>query len=213
MHRSELDAHETDTVLWRLRAQGRGPLWPVHRLDKGTSGVLVLARDAAAARSMGAAFETGHVCKRYQALVRGWPAAAGRIDRPLAHDPERPSQGQIHRPALTVFECLARYEWPLQVDPRHPTARYALLALRPETGRRHQLRRHLKHLGHPIIGDATHGKGVHNRAVARWLDVSRLWLHALAITLPHPDDGRALTVDSVPGPQWARLDAFGRASL
>jgi tRNA pseudouridine65 synthase len=145
------------------------------------------------------------VTKRYLALVRGWPQPAGQLDRPLARDPERPSAGQPTRPALTRWRVLQRFEWPFAVDARHPSSRYALVEACPETGRRHQIRRHFKHLGHPLVGDSTHGKGAHNRAVAAWLGVARLWLHATSIVLAHPDDGRELEVDAAPGEEWAAL--------
>ena len=205
VHRTALDAHEHDSVVDRLERETGCRPWPVHRLDKGTSGVLVLARDADAARTLGVAFEAGGVAKRYLALVRGWPADAGRIDHPLARDPERPSAGQPMRCAATRFAVLRRFDWPFAVDGRYPSARYALLEAFPETGRRHQIRRHFKHIGHPLIGDATHGKGPHNRAVAAWLGVARLWLHAARIELPHPDGGRTLCVDAPPGHAWAGL--------
>ena len=205
VHRTTLDAHDDDSVLQRLRAEGEPWLWPVHRLDKGSSGVLVLARDAEAARILGAAFEAGTVAKRYLALVRGWPAAAGVVDHPLARDPERPSAGQAMRPARTHWQRLASFEWPLAVDARFATSRYALVQVQPDTGRRHQIRRHFKHIGHPLVGDSTHGKGAHNRAVAAWLGVARLWLHARALTLPHPDGGAALTVEAPAGTEWAPL--------
>lgn len=205
VHRTALDAHEVDTVLLRLQHQTGERLWPVHRLDKGTSGVLVLARDADAARALGAAFEAGAVAKRYRLLVRGWPADEGRIDHPLARDPERASTGQALCDASTRYRCQARFEWPFQVDPRHASARYALVDAWPDTGRRHQIRRHFKHIGHPVVGDSTHGKGVHNRAVAAWLGVARLWLHAASITVPHPDDQQPLTVDAEPGAEWQAL--------
>jgi tRNA pseudouridine65 synthase len=208
VHRTELDAHEPDSALDRLRRETGERLWPAHRLDKGTSGVLVFARDAEAARLLGAAFETGAVAKRYLALVRGWPGDEGLIDHPLARDPERPSTGQETRPACTRYRVLARFDWPFSVDGRHPTSRYALIEAHPETGRRHQIRRHFKHIGHPLVGDSTHGKGAHNRVVAAWLGMARLWLHSAAITLPHPDDGRALTFEAAPGSEW---DALPRA--
>lgn len=210
VHPSALDAHTRDTALARAEARLGARLWPVHRLDKGTSGVLVLARDAEAARCLGAAFASGQVDKTYLALVRGWPAAVGEggvIDHPLARDPERPSAGQPHREASTHWTCQARLEWPLAVDGRHPTARYALVQARPLTGRRHQIRRHFKHIGHPLIGDSTHGKGAHNRAVAQWLGCTRLWLHARTLRLPHPDGDRLLAVDAPPGPAWGPLGA------
>jgi tRNA pseudouridine65 synthase len=207
VHRSALDARERDSVLDRLHHETGLRLWPVHRLDKGTSGTLVFARDVEAARLLGAAFESGRVAKRYLALVRGWPQAEGCIDRPLARDPERPSAGQATRPALTRWRVQARFEWPFAVDARHDSSRYALVEATPETGRRHQIRRHFKHLGHPLVGDGTHGKGAHNRAVASWLGVARLWLHAEAIVLPHPDDGRPLAVGAAAGGEWAALRA------
>lgn len=205
VHRTALDAHERDSVRCRLRRAGFDRLWPVHRLDKGTSGVLVLARDAEAARTLGAGFEAGRVDKRYLALVRGWPEEAGCIDHPLARDPERPSTGQETRPALTRYRCLARFEWPFRVDGRHPCTRYALVEAQPLTGRRHQIRRHFKHIGHPLIGDSTHGKGAHNRAVAGWLGVTRLWLHARSLMLPHPDDGHPLALHAAPACHWSPL--------
>jgi tRNA pseudouridine65 synthase len=213
VHRSSLDAHETDTVLDRLRAQlGRdetAALAPAHRLDKGTSGVLVLVRHAEAARRLGQAFDEGRVAKRYLALVRGWPAESVDLDHPLARDPELPSTGQLRLPARTLFRRLARVEWPFAVDDRHPSTRYALVEARPLTGRRHQIRRHLKQLAHPIVGDATHGKGPHNRAVAAWLGVSRLWLHAVELALPHPADGRPLSLLAPPDADWQLLRDHG----
>jgi tRNA pseudouridine65 synthase len=205
VHRTGLDAAEQDSALDRLQRETGSRLWPAHRLDKGTSGVLVFARDVEAARLLGAAFEAGGVAKRYVALVRGWPPPEGLTAHPLARDPERPSAGQATRAALTRWTVLARFEWPFAVDARHAGSRYALVEAVPETGRRHQIRRHLKHVGHPVVGDSTHGKGAHNRAVAAWLGVARLWLHAGWIGLPHPDDGRVLEVAAPPGPEWAGL--------
>lgn len=205
VHRTALDAHEADDAVTRLERQTGWRLHPAHRLDKGSSGLLVFARDVDAARCVGAAFEQGRVHKTYHALVRGWPAEAGRIDHALARDPERASAGQPLREASTLYRCLQQIEWPFSVDGRHAGSRYARVEVRPLNGRRHQIRRHFKHIGHPLVGDSTHGKGAHNRAVAAWLGVQRLWLHALTLELPHPDDGRLLQLRADPGPEWARL--------
>jgi tRNA pseudouridine65 synthase len=97
-------------------------------------------------------------------------------------------------------------EWPFAVDARHASSRYALVDIHPETGRRHQIRRHFKHIGHPLIGDSTHGKGAHNRAVAAWLGLTRLWLHAASITLAHPNNGAPLIVQSSLGSEWMALE-------
>lgn len=208
VHRSALDAHTQDTVIERLRcSRGRDEgLHAVHRLDRATSGVLVIARDPVSAASVRQSFEAGRVRKSYLALVRGWPACtSGCIDHLLARDPERPSTGQPLLHASTRYRVLNRHSWPFQTDPRFQTSRYALVLTQPRTGRRHQIRRHFKQIAHPLIGDTTHGKGLHNRAVARWLGVSRLWLHAVSIMLPHPQTGQMLRIRSVPGPQWDTL--------
>jgi tRNA pseudouridine65 synthase len=205
VHRTRLDAHEPDDLMTRLRAQCGAALWPVHRLDKGCSGVLLLARDVDTARRLGAAFAAGRVTKHYLALVRGWPADSGEIDYPLARDPEQPSAGQERRPALTRWRVLRRYEWPLASRPGHDATRCALVEVAPQSGRRHQIRRHFKQLAHPLIGDATHGKGPLNRLLATWLGVQRLWLHATCLQLVHPSSGQPLRIDAAPGPEWVGL--------
>lgn len=204
VHPSALDAHETRNAWDLLRAQLGQPLWTVHRLDKATSGVLLFARSADAARRLGSAFESGRVRKRYLALVRGWPAAEGEIDHALARDPERPSTGQARVQATTRWRRLACHEWPFP-DGRHATSRYALVEVEPLTGRRHQIRRHFKHLAHPLVGDSTHGKGPHNRAVAQWLGVQRLWLHALRLELPAAEGDGSLVIEAAAGTEWERL--------
>jgi tRNA pseudouridine65 synthase len=204
VHRSALDAHETRSAAELLRMQLGVPVWLLHRLDKATSGVLAFALNPDAATALGKAFESGAVRKRYLALVRGWPDAQGEIDYALARDPELPSAGQPRLPAVTRWRRLACFEWPFP-DGRHATSRYALVEVEPLSGRRHQIRRHFKHLAHPLVGDTTHGKGAHNRAVAAWLGTSRLWLHATRLELP-PVAGRpGLAIESVPGVQWHRL--------
>ncbi|HSV48035.1 MAG TPA: pseudouridine synthase [Ramlibacter sp.] len=203
VHRTALDAHEERSALQLLRDQLGERLWPVHRLDKATSGVLLFARSVEAAREIGLAFEDGRVRKRYLALVRGWPVPAGEIDYALARDPELPSAGQERLAALTRYQRLATFEWPLAVDGRHATSRYALVAVEPLTGKRHQIRRHFKHIAHPLIGDTTHGKGTHNRAVAQWLGCSRLWLHAQSIEIASRTE--PLNIRAECGAEWVPL--------
>ena len=105
--------------------------------------------------------------------------------------------------AQTRFATLERYELPVPQG-SFPTTRCALVELQPLTGRRHQLRRHMKHIAHPIIGDATHGKGPLNRTLAEWLGKQRLWLHAGVVTLTHPATGQALTVSAGRDADWSR---------
>jgi tRNA pseudouridine65 synthase len=203
VHRTQLAAREDEAALQLLRDQLGRPVWPVHRLDRGTSGVLLFALSAEVASLLGAMFEQGRMAKRYLALVRGWPAAEeGLVDHPLARDPEQPSAGQTMLEAQTRWRVLRRIEWPLVTDPRFATTRVALLEAEPLQGRRHQIRRHLKHIAHPILGDATHGKGPLNRAVAAHLGQNRLWLHARSLSLRHPVSGTTLTLDAPLGEGW-----------
>ncbi len=205
VHRSGLDAGETQFALQMLRDQLGQPVWPLHRLDKGTSGVLLFALDAQAASLLGQQFEAGTALrKRYLAVVRGWPPPHGEVDHPLTRMADDARAGRLQaQPARSRFQTLAQYTLPLPQG-RFPGTRCALVALEPLTGRRHQLRRHMKHLAHPIIGDATHGKGPLNRALAELLGIGRLWLHAQALELTPPWSAVPLRVETAPGPEWAR---------
>ena len=208
VHRTALDAHDRDDLLTRLQDQLGVPLWPVHRLDKGTSGLLLLARDVDTARQLGALFAAGSLQKTYLALVRGWPAEAGQTNQALARDPELPSTGQPLLEASTRWQVLQRLHLPVVSDPRHADTRAALVQVQPLSGRRHQIRRHFKTLAHPLIGDATHGKGQLNRAVSTQLGLARLWLHATALEVQHPTTGELLRLHAEPGPEWALLTRY-----
>ena len=210
VHRTPLDKGETRFVLQTLRDQIGQYVWPVHRLDKGTSGVLVFALSAEVARTLGQAFETGKgLQKQYRAMVRGWPLDTGLIDHPLKRMPDdMRSEREVIQPAQTRFETLRRGELPM-AQGEFPSLRWAEVALQPLTGRRHQLRRHMKHIAHPIMGDATHGKGPLNRAVADLLGLQRLWLHAQSLVLAHPVSGQALCLASPLPSEWALWHAYG----
>jgi tRNA pseudouridine65 synthase len=162
-------------------ALGVSVVHPLHRLDRQTSGVVLFTSNAETAAKMSRAFEDGAVEKRYLALVRGVAPDEGRIDHPL---PRRENGPRV--PALTEFRRVA--EAPAQ--PRH----VSLVEATPRTGRLHQVRRHLKHIDHPVIGDANYGKGAINRAMAERYGLRRMALHAVSITLRHPGSGRAMTV-------------------
>lgn len=172
----------------RMLADDYGPLEAVHRLDRDTSGLLVLARTRTARTNLGRAFESRAVHKGYEAMVHGQPPrAAGEIMLPLAADPTTPPRQRVDpitgRPAHTRWRLLARG---LVAGMNAPAPEAALLALEPTTGRSHQLRVHLAWLGMPIVGDRLYGPG---RPAA-----SRLLLHAVRLELPHPADGRRLVL-------------------
>ncbi len=165
----------------------------MHRLDRGTSGVLLFALEPGVPALLSAAFEAGTVEKRYLAIVRGWPPEALTIDYALRRlDDEAPG---APRPALTRLRRLATAEIAVRVD-RYPTSRYALVALEPASGRRHQLRRHLRHVDHPIIGDTTYGQGRHNRLFRERYGSARLLLHAAGLSLRHPLSGEPLAIEA-----------------
>jgi tRNA pseudouridine65 synthase len=208
VHRTPLDRGETRYVLQTLRDQIGQHVWPVHRLDKGTSGVLLFALDTDTARTMGQAFENGQgLQKTYRAVVRGWPADSGLIDHPLKRMPDdmRTERTEI-QPAQSRFATLRHFELPIpqsEAQQGFASTRCAEVTLEPLTGRRHQLRRHMKHIAHPIIGDATHGKGPLNRMVASLIGRQRLWLHAQSLEMPHPVSGKLLQVATPLPDEWA----------
>ncbi|MCD4485135.1 tRNA pseudouridine(65) synthase TruC [Chromobacterium vaccinii] len=199
VHRTVLDRNETRFAIQLLRDQIGQRVYPVHRLDKGTSGVLLFALDKDASREMSWQFERQQVAKRYLAVVRGHADDAGHIDHPLSRRPDDlewigEKVETAPQPAQTDYRTLARIELPIAVE-RYPTSRYSLVELAPLTGRRHQLRRHLKHIAHPIIGDSTHGKGRHNRMFAEQLDCARMLLACVKMRLTHPVTGQPLRLD------------------
>ncbi|WP_088559202.1 pseudouridine synthase [Marinobacter sp. es.042] len=201
VHRSPIDRHETEFALQYARALNGGQhVYPVHRLDRPTSGILVFARDSDTARSLGLAMMAGEVAKTYLAMVRGWPPEHGEIDHPLREEPEdRRLKGEEQpvRDALTYYRTLATTEIPVEIE-KYPSSRYAVVELNPKTGRKHQLRRHMKHINHPIIGDANHGRGRHNRYFAERFGQGRLMLAATRMAFRHPVSGKPLTISAAP---------------
>jgi tRNA pseudouridine65 synthase len=209
VHRTPLDKGETRFVLQTLRDQIGRHVWPVHRLDKGTSGVLLFALDADTARTLGQAFESGQgLQKTYRAVVRGWPLPEGLIDHPLKRMPDDMRTERLEvQPAQSRFATLRCLELPLPQQ-GFASTRCAEVALEPLTGRRHQLRRHMKHIAHPIIGDATHGKGPLNRAVADLIGLQRLWLHATRLQLAHPVSAQPLVIEAPLPDEWGLWTTF-----
>jgi tRNA pseudouridine65 synthase len=199
VHRSPIDPHETEFALQYAREMNGGEyVYAVHRLDRPTSGLLVFARDQATASTLGKAFMSGDVRKRYLAMVRGWAPEAGVIDHPLREeDPHGGDAEGAVREALTRYKRIATTEIPVAIE-GYGSSRYSLVELFPETGRRHQLRRHMKHISHPIIGDANHGRGRHNRYFAERFGFGRLMLAATGIAFEHPFTHEPLALSKPP---------------
>ena len=198
VHDSKLARGEDDFLADRLRAQLGRPIFLVHRLDRATSGCLLLAFDRDAASLLGKALMAGQIEKDYLAICRGWPAEdAFCVDHDLDGGPGKPQK----KPAITRFQRLATGELAVP-STGFATSRYALLRCQPQTGRFRQIRRHLKHLSHHLIGDTSHGDGRHNRTF-RMLGVHRMLLHAERLRFPHPNGGR-VEVRAPLDPQFAR---------
>ena len=206
VHRSPIDRHETRFAMQILRDQLGRRVYTVHRLDKGTSGALAFALDPQTARDYMAAFAQRGVEKTYLALVRGWPPPDGVIERALSavEDDRIAPQSAAPREACTTFMRIATFELPLRVD-RYPTSRYALVQVSPQTGRRHQLRRHLAGESHPIVGDSTYGKGRHNRLFREAFGVQRLLLACTQLRFAAMGERTALCVNAPLAPEFAAL--------
>ena len=209
VHDSALARGETDFAADRLREQFGKPIFLVHRLDRATSGCLLLAFDRETASALGKTLMSHEVEKDYWAVCRGWPAEqAFTIDHPLDGGPGKPQK----KPAVTEFERLATCELEIP-SAGFPTSRYALLRARPLTGRFRQIRRHLKHASHHLIGDTSHGDGRHNRAF-RMLGIHRMLLHARRLAFVHPHATERIEtlapVDAEFGKALALFDAVPR---
>ena len=187
---------DEDVAMFRVRdALGGQHVHPVHRLDRGTSGALLLARSREVAAKLSRAFEEGRVDKRYLALVRGAPPGETVVDHPVPR-----SEGGPRVPARTRLRLLSR----------SPVDRCALVLASPETGRLHQVRRHLHHIHHPIVGDVNYGSGEINRHYRATYALHRLALHAVSIAFDHPVTGaRVRVIAPVPEDLGAPLRALG----
>ncbi len=200
VHRSLIDKGETQFALQLVRDQIGQYVYPLHRLDKPTSGVLVFALDKETARAMSIGLQS-HAChKTYLSVVRGYINKQGVIDYPLQEQLDKMTDAKARdnkaaQEAVTAYARIATLELPFAVS-RYKTARYSLVRLMPKTGRKHQLRRHMKHLLHPIVGDTTHGRGEHNRFFRERFGSHRLLLHAQTLRFIHPKSHKEICIEA-----------------
>ncbi|MFT6284004.1 MAG: tRNA pseudouridine65 synthase [Arenicella sp.] len=190
VHRSMLDKQETEFAIQLVRDQIGQYVFPVHRLDRPTSGVLVFALSADIARKLGEQFASQSIEKTYLAIVRGHIMDEGEIDYSLKEklDKIADKMTKLDKPAqqaITFFNRLDKFELPFAVG-KYTSARYSLVQLTPKTGRKHQLRRHLAHVNHPIIGDTAHGDGKHNTFIRQQFNFYQLGLTCKSMLLTHP---------------------------
>ncbi|RAU83196.1 pseudouridine synthase [Pontibacter arcticus] len=183
VHRTRIAEEKKAFALQLLRDQLGQRVYPVHRLDRGTSGILLFAKDPEALALLSTQFESKQVHKVYLAIVRGYTPASGIIDSPI-----RPDKDHAHKEAqeaLTKYKQLAIIELPIPVG-RYQTARYSLVEVYPETGRMHQIRKHFAHIRHYIIGDKKHGDWRHNKMFLEELDSPTMLLHSAELGFEHP---------------------------
>jgi len=187
--------NDEDVAMFRVRDALGAYVFPIHRLDRGTSGALLFARTSECAAALHAAFAEGRVEKQYLALVRGAPPESGVVDYAIPKSEDGPRV-----PARTRFRRVAK----------SPVDRCSLVLAMPETGRLHQIRRHLRHIDHPLVGDVAHGSGVINRHYRATYALHRLALHAYRLAFTHPVTGARVAVEApVPddlGDALERLD-------
>lgn len=214
VHRSWLDKHETQFVMQTLRDQIGQHVFPLHRLDRPTSGVLIFALSSEVASQVMPMFANHEMEKTYHAVVRGWIMESGRLDYALKVELDKiadkhASQDKEAQEAITDYQPLAQVEIPHSTG-SFPTTRYCLMEMKPLTGRKHQLRRHMAHLRHPIVGDTTHGDGKHNKLFRELYDSHRLLLHASSLKFVHPFTQREITIEAGLDETWQKLCAeFG----
>jgi len=199
VHRSWLDTYATEFAVQKVRDQIGQYVYPVHRLDRPTSGVLLFALDKESAKNISEQFIAHSTNKRYVAVVRGH-LGDGELDYPLKEklDKIADKQAQQDKPpqtAFTEYRCLQQTHLPIAVRP-YDSSRYSLMELTPKTGRKHQLRRHMAHLRHPIVGDTSHGDGKHNAMFRDNFDCQRLLLHAAYLSFNHPKTGELIEINA-----------------
>jgi|SRR6185312_2650031 len=204
VHPPETNAHKvprSKVILYLLRDQIGKKLFPVHRLDAGTSGVLLFALDSEAAALLQKQFVEKKVKKIYWALVRGhFPEVSGQIDLPLELD----TTGALAE-SLTSYQVLKKLELPQAVGGKYPTSRYSWLEVEPHTGRFHQIRRHMNRISHPVIGDATHGDSRHNLFFRETLKISGLCLRAIRLEIELPWLQERKKIQAGPVLQWKKI--------
>lgn len=213
VHGSRILEGRPDTLLSMARELTGNMVHAAHRLDRPVSGAILLAFDREVLASLSREFENRKVDKRYLAVARGWTNKSGVIDYPLLPPRDERCGNETPRPAITRYKLLACVELPIKVPP-YQTARYSLLNLVPETGRRHQLRRHMKHISHHLAGDTTYGKGEHNRLFRDHFGCDRLLLHSQSLTFRHPRLDKEVCVTAPLDGAFRRVvERFERAGI
>jgi tRNA pseudouridine65 synthase len=188
VHKSPIAADASVFAVQLLRDQLGVRVYPVHRLDRKTGGVLLFALQPELNAILQVMFAERKIKKRYLAIVRGFTADSGEINYPLLNEETREVQE-----AFTSYKTLGRAEIEVPFG-KHNTSRYSFVELTPLTGRRHQLRRHMAHIFHPIIGDRPHGCNKQNRLWKEKWAMTTMLLHASELIFGHPVTGQEIHI-------------------
>ena len=189
VHQSAIARDANEFALQLLRDQLGRPVYPVHRLDRKTSGVLLFALSNELNSMLQQTFMNGKVKKKYVALLRGFPPQNGTIDYPLVNESGKTQDAQ------TDFSVIERFEIPV-ASGKHVTSRYSMVEAVPKTGRMHQLRKHFAHILHPIIGDRPHGCNKQNKLFLEIWQMSTMLLHASSLQFIHPITTVDVTIEA-----------------
>ena len=181
MHRTRI-SEDNVFLVQLLRDQIGQRVYPIHRLDRATSGVIILGKNAEAAGQLGEQVMDKTVEKKYLVIVRGWTPEQDTIDYAL----EDPDSGRGRLPAITHYRRLGTSEIDHAIGLRHKTARFSLVEAQLETGRRHQIRKHFAHLSYPVINDRRHGDVKHNTYFKNVFALDRMFLHSMLLAFQHP---------------------------
>lgn len=200
VHPSWISQPDEPTLMGLLKDHCRlEKLHTIHRLDRATSGIILVGKEVESSKRMQVQFQAREVKKEYECLVRGWlQDTTGSIDYPLVPKYDKfadplASQDKEAKSAVTDYRVIGQTELDIPVG-RYSTSRYSRVACFPHTGRKHQIRRHMKHLLHPIIGDTKYGEGRHNRMFREHFHLHRLVLMAKSIQFTHPITDKTLTL-------------------
>lgn len=199
VHRSRISAQDTIFVLQLLRDQIGHYLYPIHRLDRKTSGVLLFGLSKDVASHIHGQINSNQLKKSYIAIIRGYlPSKELKVDYQLTND-----SGKVQQ-AVTSFSSLKESEL-LIPHGKYATSRYSLIEARPLTGRFHQIRKHLKHIYHPIIADRPHGCNKQNKLFKEKWQMTTMLLHAKRIEFVHPINQDIIQFDASPFPEFIRM--------
>jgi len=199
VHASKMHKYDTVFVLQTLRNQLNKKVYPAHRLDKKTSGILIFALTESMNSKLQKMFMNNEMHKIYQAIVRGYVNDNGTIDYSLQNPAGKEQE------AITHYEILQQYEINI-ASGKFPTSRYSLLKLQPQTGRYHQLRKHLAHFRHPIINDRPHGCNKQNKLWKTRFNHDTMLLHAKELNFIHPNTAKKISIKAPYSPEF--IQAF-----